>query len=190
MKTPEISRQRLTLVAFFLIAWSVGITYVYLRDRYQAQGQLVWMSASKNKVGMRVSNSVHYSLDSEDAGEEFSRLLPSGGHIVHLSPDNAQGETKNYTVTLFHQLRCLDTIRQDYVAGGASMSPSMMTHHCMNYLRQTIMCRPNLRLESVRFPTGPKSTTTQIYDVVCNDWREVYDAAERNYVASTTVHSK
>ncbi|KZT21746.1 hypothetical protein NEOLEDRAFT_1138941 [Neolentinus lepideus HHB14362 ss-1] len=147
--------------------------------------QLVWMRSAKKMVGMRISNTVHYSLDTAEAAEEFSKLLPSGGHLIHLDPDKANREPENHTVTLFHQLRCLDIIRQEYIGQEENSTPSTMTHHCMNYLRQTIMCHPNLRLESVRFPTGPKSTTTQIYDAVCDDWREVYVAAENNYKTYT-----
>ncbi|EPQ55545.1 hypothetical protein GLOTRDRAFT_41489, partial [Gloeophyllum trabeum ATCC 11539] len=133
-------------------------------------------------VVMRISNTVHYSLNVSEGAQEFSRLLPPSGHLIHLDDANAHGTTKNYTVTLFHQLRCLDIIRREYVrTSDISRTPSTLTHHCMNYLRQTILCHPNLRLESARYPMGPKSTTTQIYDAVCNDWREVYADAKRNH---------
>lgn len=121
---------------------------------------------------MHVSTSIHYDLDSVNAEEQWSHLLPSSGHVVHVYDEK-------YTVTLFHQLKCLDIIRQQYITRDSG-TISTMTRHCMNYLRQTILCRPNLSLESV---TSPLGTVGASYEAVCRDWTRIYDVASRNHEA-------
>ncbi|KAJ6450729.1 hypothetical protein C8R47DRAFT_956351, partial [Mycena vitilis] len=84
-----------------------------------------------------------------------------------------------YTVTLFHQLRCIGIIRAQYkLAPDAPISSR--TEHCLNYLRQTILCKPNFRLESVDNEFGH---TDHSYETVCRDWTALYREAERNQMA-------
>ena len=112
---------------------------------------------------------------------DFKHALPSGGHLVHVRPqNNASALPEPHTVTLFHQLRCLDVIRQAYTKVPEEPSPALL-HHCMNYLRQTVLCRPNLLLEPVTTAIGLVSDIG--YDGVCRDWEAVYREAERNQAA-------
>ena len=128
-------------------------------------------------MGLRVGFTQHYKIDAPDSDVEWSKLIPAGGHYIHIR--NETGEIKKYTVTLFHQLKCLDVIRQQY--NGASEAPlSPLTLHCMNYLRQSLLCHLNIGLESAKNFRGTVSST---YDVVCNDWTELYKEVERNQKA-------
>ena len=134
---------------------------------------------------MHVDNSAHYKLDTAEGAEEFFKLMPRGGHLVHIADENEIPST--YTVSMFHQLRCLDVLRQEYIIE-PPQPPSRLSEHCMNYLRQTFWCHPNLRLESMRYPPyienhAPAGATTQGYDTLCHDWRAVYEEAEKNYDA-------
>jgi hypothetical protein len=90
---------------------------------------------------MMIENTAHYDVFSDVGALEFARLLPESGHTV-TTPD---GET--HTVAMFHQLRCLELIRNAYV-DSAGYTP--IVGHCMNYLRQSILCLADTRLESVR----------------------------------------
>ena len=114
-------------------------------------------------------------------------LLPSGQHLVRLASQSEDEDLEVYTVMLFHQLRCLDIIREDFVLTAGS---SPLARHCLNYLRQTILCHPDLRLESVRRSEGQKPTTTREYEAVCRDWSSVYKEAERNYKTFITRYSQ
>jgi hypothetical protein len=50
---------------------------------------------------------------------------------------------------MFHQLDCLGIIAKQY----AEHTPlTDLTRHCVNYLRQCILCLADNRLESVRAP--------------------------------------
>ena len=127
-------------------------------------------------VAMRIDMSAHYQLDDEDSEEEFGKLLPHGGHVIHLSdPEYPSAPPQPYTVMLFHQLKCLGVMREEYAA--ARDEPSALTQHCLNYLRQTIICRPNLLAESAWNSEG---TAIRGYDTVCHDWTKLYEEAERN----------
>lgn len=142
---------------------------------------LSWSVPFGDLVAMTITNSARFELDGEDSALEWAALIPRGGHTVHvMQPGDNQPTT--YTVTLFHQLKCLDFIRQDFVyMNRTNAGPNIMTSHCVNYLRQTILCRPNLRLESVR-NTHLNAGRMQ-YDAACNDWERVYEETGRNHAA-------
>ncbi|OBZ74771.1 hypothetical protein A0H81_05748 [Grifola frondosa] len=129
-------------------------------------------------VAMHISSSTHYQYDTDEGTQEFAKLLPSGGHVVYIDSNTPSSHPQVYTVTLFHQLKCLDTIRQQYAT--RSRNPSPLTRHCMNYLRQSILCHPNLRLEPAHNTMG---SSIRNYDTVCRDWTKLYDEAERNQEA-------
>ena len=137
---------------------------------------------------MTIGDTVRYQLDDPFAAEEYARLMPSGGHLVYVTdePDPSHGEGEKgdhgpraYTVALFHQLKCLDIIRRD-LTDSSLKAPSQLAGHCMNYLRQMILCKANTRLESVKHPLGAVERT---YAATCKDWELVYKEAERNYHA-------
>ena len=124
---------------------------------------------------------MHYSLDTDLGVAEWNATLPSGGAVIYLGPDGCP-----FTVSMFHQLRCLDIIRdvvvEYYLDSTLDALPSKreIVQHCMNYLRQTVMCRGNLHIETVRAPSGPTVTVSAVTHS-CKDWTAVYEAAEENY---------
>ncbi|KAJ7591577.1 hypothetical protein C8J56DRAFT_782089 [Mycena floridula] len=128
-------------------------------------------------VTMHLSATSHYQVNSSDSDAEYEKLLPTGGHTVHV------GE-RVFTVALFHQMKCLDILRREYVA--QPVHPSPLARHCLLYLRQAILCQSNPRIESVRNSRG---SGNRVYDAVCQDWTLLYDEAERNqreYLESQT----
>ncbi|EPQ51897.1 hypothetical protein GLOTRDRAFT_48186 [Gloeophyllum trabeum ATCC 11539] len=127
-------------------------------------------------VAMRLDETVHYSLG--DA-HQWDMLIPKGGHVVRV--DGPTGVQEPYTVALFHQFKCLDVVRAAVVDGRENRlnASSPLTRHCFNYLRQAILCKPNLRLESLKNATGFASIIRN--DLVCNDWTSIYAAAETNH---------
>ncbi|KAF8975150.1 hypothetical protein BDQ17DRAFT_1249132 [Cyathus striatus] len=132
---------------------------------------------------MFIHNSISYNPTTPEGLEAYKHLLPSGGHIVHvygndmLSQRDASAEAEVYTIALFHRLRCLEVISKQYARIELQSSP--LTTHCMNYLRQSILCRLNLRLESVMSQQGKVEKGG--YDTKCKDWSAVYEEAERNH---------
>lgn len=127
-------------------------------------------------VALHIDGSAHYALDAVDSDKEWSSLLPSGGHVVHISRES--GSVEKHTVTLFHQMRCLDVIRHEYNA--ATGRPSPLVKHCMSYLHQMLLCQLNPSLESTKNVLG---SVERSYNAVCRDWTALYDEAERNYAS-------
>lgn len=121
-------------------------------------------------VRMVMDTSTRYQLNTTVGAEEWAQLMPSGGHLIHLEED---GKTQAYTLALFHQLRCLDILREDYVSG----KPSPLRKHCLNYIRQSVLCIADTHLEYSKAGLA----VTHYIETVCNDWTAVYAAAERNF---------
>jgi len=87
---------------------------------------------------MSIGDTVRYQLSDAFAAEEYARLMPSGGHLVYVNdlhesparPTRSDVEEKmgpkSYTVTLFHQLKCLDIIRHA-LTDDKLESPTLLT---------------------------------------------------------------
>ncbi|THV05116.1 hypothetical protein K435DRAFT_137359 [Dendrothele bispora CBS 962.96] len=165
-------------------------------------GVAVWDIGPLPAVTMDVQNTVNYQLNATPStNAQWTALYPHGG-VVHLGPD-----AKPFLPSVFHQLRCLDIIRLAYAAqeenvvvyhegvsknrrdghgyhSGAEQSDftgvveDARARHCLNYLRQMLLCRSDLNLESVQamgpgdpniHAVSPRRTQT------CQDWTVVYD---------------
>ncbi|EKM49612.1 uncharacterized protein PHACADRAFT_265164 [Phanerochaete carnosa HHB-10118-sp] len=97
--------------------------------------------------------------------------MPSGEHLIRLQEGE---ETQTYSLALFHQLRCLDILRDDYVSG----KPLPLRKHCLNYIRQSVLCIADTHLEYSKAGLA----VTHYIETVCNDWTAVHKAAEKNFV--------
>jgi hypothetical protein len=132
-----------------------------------------WPIARK-PVLLAVSHSIHYELDTPSGVAEWSSLVPGDG-IVHL------GEHRRpYTVSMFHQLKCLDILRAELVRDRPeSEVPSQLTTHCLNYAKQMILCHGDTYLEPFIHPNH-KDPIDQNGIYECSDWGAVYDEVKKN----------
>ena len=122
-------------------------------------------------IRMNIEPTKHYQLSGYNADSEWAALAPHNG-ILHLGPYR-----QPYSISLFHQLRCLDIIRRDTVE---SLPPedSKLSRHCLNYMRQMVLCRADLALDPVLgrgVDARVRPDTNQ-----CVDWRPVYEELEKN----------
>jgi len=123
-----------------------------------------------------IDNTIRYQLDGLESEDEFAKLLPAGGSTIRFPGGSKVGDRNDvYTVALFHQLECLGVIRRDYAR---NRSTGLVSQHCLNYLRQSILCLADARLESVRAATPPNIVSLS-GDYVCKDWSVVYKAAQK-----------
>ncbi|KAK0500809.1 hypothetical protein EDD18DRAFT_1280052 [Armillaria luteobubalina] len=151
--------ERWKLVADSVAAWDIGPLPLVLMD---------------------VEDTINYQLDSTAYNDAQWPTLAPGGGIVYLDPNYTP-----YLPSFFHQFRCLDTLRLAYISQEMGESKQGVTEaaiarHCLNYLRQMLLCRSDLNLESVisvehgHHAVGRRRTQT------CQDWRVVYEELDRN----------
>ncbi|KAH7869184.1 uncharacterized protein C8R40DRAFT_1014129, partial [Lentinula edodes] len=119
------------------------------------------------------ASSVHYKVDDGESDDEYAHLLPPDGHTIHIT--TSSGILETHTVTLFHQLKCLDIIRKEYAYSHPS-TPEL-TQHCLTYLHQTILCRPYFGLEVTK---NVAATARKSRELVCRNWEAVYEEAQEN----------
>lgn len=132
---------------------------------------------------MLVENTLRYQIDTSEGAREWERLVPSDGGVVYPSPSTPSltpslntTSPKQYTISMFHQLRCLNVVRLELTRpsrfSNVTAPNERQVKHCLNYLRQMALCRSDPDLEN---PTSPTSV-----DIVrartCKDWRSVYAA--------------
>lgn len=136
---------------------------------------LQWDIGPLGDALMYLENTEHYTLDTEEGIAQWASLVPSDGGIIRIPGHDHQP----FTISLFHQLRCLDVVRDAVVSSIQNRTaPSRKTVHCLNYLRQMVLCRADRYMENVRDPDA-EHVVQFMGDRTCKDWTRVY-AADRN----------
>ncbi|EMD39077.1 hypothetical protein CERSUDRAFT_63990 [Gelatoporia subvermispora B] len=141
----------------------------------------VWQLPQLPLAPMYREDTVHYSLMGGMAEEQWNTTLPKGGAILCLGPNQ-----RLFTLSMFHQLRCLGILRAALADIYVDEFPTVegpkleLAQHCMNYLRQMILCHSDVTLEYARTMHGSQITTWETVHT-CRDWTLVYEAAEKNY---------
>ncbi|KAI0056926.1 hypothetical protein BV25DRAFT_1478117 [Artomyces pyxidatus] len=117
-------------------------------------------------------NTVHYKMHGADTDAEWAAMTPGNG-FVYLGEQRRQ-----FSLSVFHQLRCLDTLRVELARSRANETmPTELSRHCLNYLRQMVLCRADVAL----VPVLGKPKRELYPDIVqCSGWRQVYAAVKRN----------
>ncbi|KAF7965223.1 hypothetical protein HWV62_45053 [Athelia sp. TMB] len=158
----------------------------YLTDRTAYKGDdypMTW-PISQGRVGLQPEDTKRYTLDTPRGAQEWRALVPcSSDGTISLGANG-----RRFTVAMFHQLKCLDIIREALVTpslrpesaagsdANASDSPSHwdLTNSCLNYLRQISLCHGNTAIESVRSDEPPKITDLHRSTYECQDWTALY----------------
>ncbi len=143
----------------------------YIGDDYPEH----WPLPHTDPVALVVEDSAHYPILGPDAREEWASSTPKGFGYVRLGPEH-----RAFSVSMFHEYHCMRVLR-DGLAG--NYRPQTVTHigHCLVYLREMILCAPDLTLE----PYDPLDRDFAAERVgaahVCNDWRQAYDGSSDNW---------
>lgn len=136
----------------------------------------------RKTVLMGFQNPNHFRLDAEDGILEWKAMIPGGDGIIHLGAHH-----QPYGISMFHQLRCLDVIRGETVrdrSDGDNISE--LGRHCLNYIRQMVMCRGDLELESFQFASHKNPIDLfGVYE--CKDWEGVYTKFDKIIPFSPTL---
>ncbi|CAA7265023.1 unnamed protein product [Cyclocybe aegerita] len=132
----------------------------------------------RKSVLMQFENPMHFQLDTPDGVAEWAAMAPGNG-VVHLGPYR-----QPFTVSMLHQLKCLDVIRQEMVRdrtkdAGRYVGPTELGRHCLNYIRQMVTCRGDLELESFQFASHKNPIEWRgVYE--CKDWDAVFKEVRKN----------
>ncbi|PBK61789.1 hypothetical protein ARMSODRAFT_896249, partial [Armillaria solidipes] len=129
-----------------------------------------WPIPSRNPVLLSIeSSSTRFQAD---ADAEWDSLVPGDG-LLHLGD-----RQRPFTLGMFHQLQCINVLRRGILETYHSypLSDSELVAHCLNYLRQIVICHSDNSLELV---TG-RDEQVRPDAYVCKDWEVIYRAAEQN----------
>ncbi|KAK0212017.1 hypothetical protein IW262DRAFT_1412950 [Armillaria fumosa] len=124
---------------------------------------------------MYIEESVHYSFD--DAGyDEWWIGDAEGNGTIRLGPEN-----RLFFISFWHQLHCLRMMHAALKANAASLDDLLHAEHCLNLLRQWVLCHADTSLEP-----GDFTKRNFKYDLgnqlhVCHDWDTLYVEASRNW---------
>lgn len=132
-------------------------------------------------VLIHVEDSVHYRLQEVEAKDEWNALGVIGFGSVTYGPSH-----RPFYLPMFHQLHCLMSLRKNIVDGGSYERHKGHARHCLNYLREWILCQSDLTLETGDFMkrnfTWEKLGATH----VCKDWNDIYVQTTNKWVEWVT----
>ncbi|CDO70537.1 hypothetical protein BN946_scf184573.g5 [Trametes cinnabarina] len=128
----------------------------------------IW-DVERKPVAFQFDLGLHYGFNASAA---WGALVPGAG-LVHLGPHR-----EPFMVSMLHQLRCLDIMR-DQLAKPRAQREEQPARHCMNYIRQMILCRGDTQLDPYQYPSNNKPVDANPIRR-CLDWRAVYDAVDEN----------
>ncbi|KAH9850980.1 hypothetical protein C2E23DRAFT_733937 [Lenzites betulinus] len=171
------SSRRIELFAIALMCTLLGANFAYklvsLVRLYHAPSPApmnggVW-DVERKPVAFQFDSGLHYGFNASAA---WGALVPGDG-LVYLGAHH-----EPLLVSMFHQLRCLDILR-DQLTKPRSERTEQPTRHCMNYIRQMILCRGDTHLDPYQYPSNVRPVDANPIRR-CLDWRAVYEAVEAN----------
>ncbi|PPR06719.1 hypothetical protein CVT24_013039 [Panaeolus cyanescens] len=174
------------LVFLFILAPSLIAHNPFSWKKSTPVGAIQWYNSLKSieRVSMDVYDTEAYAMN--DVGhQEWEAMFPHGKHTVQLYDDRngplpAGMNSSTFTVSLLHQMRCLTLYQVEYrKPQGDPKDIDPIIRHCLNYLRQQILCHMNTRLESSR---NFKGQSKRGYALTCRDWTQVFEKAEENHL--------
>ncbi|KAG1890029.1 hypothetical protein F4604DRAFT_1708115 [Suillus subluteus] len=153
-----------------------SIEYTYAGDDYPWEFPV---DLTHEAVAMTLHESVHFALNVSDTESQLEwKSLPSWPKIIgrtHLGPEH-----RVFVVVFGHQLHCLWMLQQallDYNRDQPKVTYHH-THHCLNYLRQTLMCDPAHTLEMGDFLSVDYEKDRIGDTLVCRDWGKAHSVLE------------
>ncbi|PSR72226.1 hypothetical protein PHLCEN_2v11901 [Hermanssonia centrifuga] len=130
-------------------------------------------------VAISLHESVRFALNSSDAvadGEwdSLSNDLPGLGRM-RLGP-----ERRVFAISMFHQLHCLRELQRSIVHREDTRNSYHHVQHCLNYLRQSLLCTAADTIEPGDPMLSDFETGGVGPDLGCQDWEKVFDAIVEN----------
>ncbi|KAF9001378.1 hypothetical protein BDZ89DRAFT_1121461 [Hymenopellis radicata] len=129
-----------------------------------------------DEVLLTVEESVRYPVagTASDADWFSLQLGTISAGYVRLS-----SEERVFVVNMFHELHCLRLLNLAF--DPVKVVAEGHIQHCLNYLRQMSMCKPDLTLERIGWEERDFEVERAGATHVCRDWSIVCAAVEENY---------
>ncbi|KAJ7074802.1 hypothetical protein C8F01DRAFT_971726, partial [Mycena amicta] len=135
----------------------------------------LWDIPVQQPVAMLVQESRAYPIHGDDALERWATTSSGGFGYVRLGE-----EQRAFAIAMFHEMHCVRLMRAA-LSGRYDAAAQGHMHHCLNYIRQFILCSPDLTLE----PPDVLSRDFEAERVgsthVCADWSLFYQVAADNF---------
>ncbi|KAJ8488217.1 hypothetical protein ONZ51_g3685 [Trametes cubensis] len=152
--------------------------YTYIEDDFPPT--LIPLSRLQRDAILTFEDTVHYALNDT---AEWESLLPIGSQgFVRLG-----AEARLFGVSAFHQMHCLLNIQRAIQTRPANDFDAWHVQHCLNYIRQKVLCASSTRLEPVRQIKGMEEEEAMaVADGIglkhqCRDWSVLRREMEENY---------
>ncbi|KAJ7065982.1 hypothetical protein B0H15DRAFT_926007 [Mycena belliarum] len=131
-------------------------------------------------AAMTLHESLHFSLNVSDALEADEWFLyssiPKGIGRTRLGP-----QQRVFELTVSHQMHCLRRIYLALVDHDDLRASSEHVNHCLNYLRQTLLCDAADALEFGDFMARDYDVERIGDTLVCDDWERAIDFFDEKY---------
>lgn len=124
-------------------------------------------------IALLLEETVHYTPLGATSDAEWLSLATPGFGYVRLGP-----EDRTFVVTMFHELHCLRMLNLAFTPNITSLPHAT---HCLNYLRQSILCSPDLALEPGDFEESDFEVDRTHGVHECKDWVPIYHFVAQNY---------
>lgn len=151
-------------------------TSLYIQGWIEDDFPQTFPMSRPNPVRLVVENSARYGLNYTDADAEWGTLMPHELAVVYLGPSH-----RPFVASQYHSLHCLQMMRSAIIKNpppGTSQREHMQ--HCINYVRQMILCTADTTLEPV-LDGAPSENAGVGVAHTCKDWSALAGATEENY---------
>ncbi|KAJ7573308.1 hypothetical protein C8J56DRAFT_506558 [Mycena floridula] len=128
----------------------------------------------RNQVQITVEETVRYRFPSEEAPMEWYSSYPLGFGTFRIA------NQKTLFVSMVHQYHCIETFGRQLTRTNRTRDWGHL-HHCLNYIREMVLCHPDLTLEPGDFSTRNFTIDRIGATHTCRDLSPVYDALGRNW---------
>ncbi|KAF8193012.1 hypothetical protein BJ912DRAFT_1031235 [Pholiota molesta] len=129
---------------------------------------------------LNLQETLHYGYNSSDtsANDEWNKILdlPIGTGRTHLGDMR-----RSFLLTFYHQLHCIVELRAALVDRNDKWATPHHVNHCMQYLRQTLLCQANDMLEEGDFMERTFEIDRLGPELECYDWTSIYQEVGVRY---------
>ncbi|KAA1476443.1 hypothetical protein DENSPDRAFT_785091 [Dentipellis sp. KUC8613] len=128
-------------------------------------------------VKLEVEESIHYEMAEAEGESDWLYSSPRGAGAFRYGPDHRSAFS-----AMTHQMHCVQGFGRQLVSSIANDDDWTHLTHCLNYMRQMILCQADLTLEPGDFSTRNFTEDRGGATYVCQDWNAVYETLQANWL--------